>query len=143
MPDVAVRSDDQSQVVVSLTGGRNAFVLPRPSDAERADAGGGADVPLGERIYSDVIYTREQDMPSLERLLTEHRVLSAVFERSGLSPWRVAWASAIATSFAVGGATLLVTDVMGAEVDSLVAAFVALIGVALLATVAVGLRKPR
>lgn len=139
-------NDLRSNLIVELKSGATARVLTAESAALETGAptSAGFAPPLGREPVTGTIYTRRSDMPSLERLLEEHRIASAVFEREieGLSRWRVAGAASIASAVITLGVVLLVSDLVSAvEANAFVALFITLTGAVYATTVASALRK--
>lgn len=90
---------------------------------------------------ADMIYTDQRDMPSLEDLLAEHRVLSTVWERDAPQA-PVAVSAGLAVAVAAIGFTLLGVHISGTNgPDPLISAFVALAGLCLIATLVAALRS--
>jgi hypothetical protein len=146
-------------VLVSLTSGETGLVVERPSEKPSTftissspwapPPGDGpstfvslSDQPLGPRY----IYTDEKDMPSLEQLLKENRVASAVIERDAphAGYMRVIAATAIGVATSMVGWVLLVNAVSesGLRANPYTALSLALGGLVLLATLLVALYGP-
>jgi hypothetical protein len=129
---------DRDNVIVSLTSGTTALVEPR----ER-----GADTEAGRSATtSGLIYTEASDMPSLEQLLAEHRIATAVIERGTpavVPPLRVVIATTLAATVTAIGAVLLVVDVAGvSHPNPYVSLLLVLGGLGLFATILTALTRP-
>jgi hypothetical protein len=142
----SAETERRSNLIVALTSGETAQVLtgePPTLDMHGTTSSGLATPFRGEPVTGS-IYTTREDMPSLERLLEENRIASAVFEREveGLSRHRVAIAAAIASAVITLGVVLLLSDLVGAiEANAIVALFIILAGIVYTATIASALRK--
>lgn len=139
-------TDLHSNLIVELTSGETARVLTASLASVEADvrAPDGYVLPLSRDVAIGTIYTDRADMPSLERLLDENRIASAIFEREveGLSRSRVALAAGIAAAVITLGVVLLVSDLFAAiEANAFVALFITLAGLVYAATVVSALRK--
>jgi hypothetical protein len=127
-------------LVVSLTSGTTHLVVPERSD--RSDLGL-QDDPSSRYTESGLIYHDLPDMPSLQKLLEEHQVSSAIWERDAGPPWRAVIATAIAAAIGASGWVLFASGLptAGIHVNALLGLMVGLGGVGLLVTVVVALRK--
>lgn len=128
----------QETAIVSLTSGENQIVQFRERVPE--------DPPEGTAIEGGPIYTSTSDMPSLEQLLEEYRVASAIFEREVLVPLRrpnrVVAATTLAATITAVGATLLVIAIASvSHPNPYISLLMFLGGLGLLATILVELRS--
>jgi hypothetical protein len=130
--DVAVGLKSYPNVSPSAEWGVNLGRYVLGSHASRTQIVAGSDY--------GIIYTEQREMPSLERLLTEHRVKSAVWERdTAQAP--VAVSTALAAAVTAIGLTLLAVHVSGTNgPDPMLSAFLALAGLGLFATIVAALR---
>jgi hypothetical protein len=133
----------KENLIVSLTGGQSALVVPKPSTAEKPP-----DVELQAHGPSTgaVIYTDETEMPSLEQLLKENRIAYAVLERESthVSYVRVVAGAGIGVGTSVAGWVLFLQSVAGSTVraNPYTALSLALGGIVLIATLLVALYGP-
>jgi hypothetical protein len=128
---------EPGDVIVSLTTGATGLVMPR----EGAD-----ETSMPQAITrGGLIYTDRRDMPSLEELLAEHHIASAVVLRDAppsVTPLRLIGATALASAISAVGAALLVVDAAGsAHPNPYIALMLFLGGLGLLATVLIATRS--
>jgi hypothetical protein len=146
--------DEASNLVVWLKSGATSRVLPYGEDGfssstavrseheiERSESDSSGSGPTRA---ADIIYTSRSDMPSLEELLADYQIASAVFERESQHrhPLRLVTASAIAFATLTVGVVLLSVNLLSPTTpNALAALFLSLAGVVLVATVVLASRE--
>jgi hypothetical protein len=137
-----VDSSTRENVIVSLTGGRAALVVPRAADPDEERYPG----LQQEAAVGDLIYTDEKDMPSLEQLLRENRVAYAVLEHEShhVSYLRVLAGGAVGVGTTVAGFFLLLQAIAPSVISAnpYTALTLTLGGIVLVATLLVALYGP-
>jgi hypothetical protein len=130
---------EKGEVTISTTWGTSLLLAPRgDSDEGVSDAAESAE--LGGQIYTDV-----KDMPSLEALLADYQIATAVIWKDPRAwphdPMRIVGASAAAAAITAIGAALLAVDLAAAaHPNPYISLLLFLGGLGLLATILAALR---
>ena len=101
---------EEGRVIISTTSGTTALVTPLREAPE-------LETPAAEQLAGGLIYTTLRDMPSLEELLADYQVATAViFEKAEwpLHPLRIVAATAVASVTTAVGAVLIAVDLAAA-----------------------------